>query len=119
MAVGAVFGAITTMYSLVDARVREIATLRAVGFGGTAVVAAVMAESLILALPGALVGVALAWLLFNSHDLTTGGVTFALSVTPALVITGVVWALVIGLIGGFAPSIRAARLPVAAALRAT
>jgi putative ABC transport system permease protein len=119
MAVGAIFGAITTMYSLVDARVREIATLRALGFGGGAVTVSVMIESLLLALPGALIGVGLAWLLYHSHDLTTGGVTFALAVTPTLALTGVIWALAIGLVGGVAPAIRAARLPVAAALRAT
>lgn len=119
MAVGVVFGALNTMYSAVDARAREIATLRALGFGGTAVVVSVMVESLLLAVPGALLGAAVAWLLFNNHDVAMGGVTFAMSVTPGLVVLGVIWALVIGLIGGFAPAIRAARLPVAEALRAT
>jgi putative ABC transport system permease protein len=119
MAVGVVFGALNTMYSAVDARKREIATLRAIGFGGTAVVVSVMLESLVLAIPGALLGAALAWLLFNNHDIAMGGVSFAMDVTPGLVVLGVIWALVIGLIGGFAPAIRAARLPVAEALRAT
>jgi putative ABC transport system permease protein len=119
MAVGAVFGALTTMYSAVDARAREIATLRAIGFGGTAVVISVITESLILAIPGALVGIGVAWLLFNNHVMATGGISFPLAVTPQLAGLGVIWALVIGLIGGFAPSIRAARLPVATALRAT
>ncbi|MFI4975226.1 MAG: ABC transporter permease [Caulobacterales bacterium] len=119
MAVGAVFGAITTMYSAVDGRVREIATVRALGFGGAAVVTSVMIESLLLAIPGALVGIGLAWLLFNNHDMSTGGVSFAMTITPGLVVLGVIWAVVIGFIGGFAPAIRAARLPVATALRAT
>ena len=119
MAVGAVFGAINTMYSAVDARAREIATLRAIGFGGTAVVISVMVESLLLAIPGALLGVAIAWLLFNGRAISSLGLTFPLAVTPSLLGLAVVWALAIGLIGGLAPSIRAARLPVATALRAT
>jgi putative ABC transport system permease protein len=119
MAIGAVFGALTTMYLAVDARAREIATLRAIGFGGTAVVVSVLVEALLLAIPGALLGIAIAWLLFNNHAIATGGVSFSLAVTPALVETGIIWALAIGFIGGLAPSIRAARLPVATALRAT
>ncbi len=119
MAVGVVFGALNTMYSAVDARKREIATLRALGFGATAVVASVILESLMLAIPGALLGSLVAWVLFNNHDIHMGGVSFPLSVTPGLVVLGLIWALVIGLIGGLAPSIRAARLPVAEALRAT
>ncbi len=119
MAIGAVIGALNTMYCAVDARTREIATLRAIGFGGTAVILPVMIESLVLAVPGALLGAGAAWLAFNGHAISTVGLTFPLAVTPPLVATGVVFALVIGLIGGFAPSIRAARLPVATALRAT
>jgi putative ABC transport system permease protein len=119
MAVGVVFGALNTMYSAVDARKREIATLRALGFGATAVVVSVILESLMLAIPGALLGALVAWLLFNNHDINMGGVSFQMSVTPDLVVLGLIWALVIGLIGGFTPAIRAARLPVAEALRAT
>lgn len=119
MAVGAVFGALNTMYSAVDARKREIATLRALGFGATAVVVSVILESLALAIPGALLGAAVAWLLFNNHDVHLGGVSFPMTVTGGLVVVGLVWALVIGLIGGIAPAVRAARLPVAEALRAT
>ncbi len=119
MAVGAVFGAINTMYSAVDARAREIATLRAIGFGGMAVVVSVLVESLILAVPGALLGAAIAWILFNGSAAHIASLSFPLVVTPGLVLLGVIWSLVIALIGGFAPSIRAARLPVAAALRAT
>ncbi len=119
MAVGVVFGALNTMYSAVDARKREIATLRALGFGGTAVVVSVMVESLVLAVPGALIGAGIAWLMFNNHDVAMGGLSFAMDVTPDLVVLGVIWAAVIGLIGGLTPAIRAARLPVATALRAT
>jgi putative ABC transport system permease protein len=119
MAVGAIFGAVNTMYSAVDARVREIATLRAIGFGGTAVVVSVMVESLLLAIPGALLGIAIAWLLFNGRAVSSLGLTFPLAVTPGLFEMAILWALGIGLIGGLAPSIRAANLPVATALRAT
>ena len=119
MAVGVIFGALNTMYSAVDARKREIATLRALGFGATAVVVSVILESLALAIPGALLGSAVAWLLFNNHDVHMAGISFPLAVTPSLMILGLIWALVIGLVGGLAPAIRAARLPVAEALRAT
>jgi putative ABC transport system permease protein len=119
MAVGVVFGALNTMYSAVDARKREIATLRALGFGATAVVVSVILESLALAIPGALLGSAVAWLLFNNHDVHMAGISFPLAVTPSLIVLGLIWALVIGLIGGLAPAVRAARLPVAEALRAT
>ncbi|HEX4097446.1 MAG TPA: ABC transporter permease [Caulobacteraceae bacterium] len=118
MAVGATFGAINTMYAAVDARSREIATLRAIGFGGGAVLISVMVESLLLAVPGALLGAAAAWLLFNGHAANIASLSFPLAVTPALVVLGIVFSLIIGLIGGFLPSIRAARLPVATALRA-
>jgi len=119
MALGVIFGALNTMYSAVDSRKREIATLRALGFGGTAVVVSVIVESLVLAIPGALIGAAVAWLLFNGHDIAMAGISFAMDVTPGLVILGLIWALAIGLIGGLAPAVRAARLPVADALRAT
>ena len=118
MGVGAVFGAINTMYAAVDSRAREIATLRAIGFGGGAVLVSVMVESLMLAVPGALLGAAAAWLLFNGHAANIASLSFPLAVTPGLVVLGIVWSLFIGLIGGFLPSIRAARLPVATALRA-
>lgn len=119
MAIGAIISALNTMYSAVDARVREIATLRAIGFGGASVVVSVIVESLVLAVPGALLGAGLAWLVFNGHSIHTLNLTFPLAVTWPLVATGIVFSLVIGLIGGFAPAMRAAGLPVAAALRAT
>jgi putative ABC transport system permease protein len=123
MAVGAVFGALNTMYSAVSTRTREIATLRALGFGSGAVVVSVMIESLLLALIGGAIGGLLAYLAFNNYHTSTmnfqsfSQVTFAFRVTPGLLVRGVVWAAVIGLIGGLFPAIRAARLPIAAALR--
>jgi putative ABC transport system permease protein len=119
MAIGAICGAVTTLYAAVDARRREIATLRAIGFSGTAVVASVMIEALVLALPGALIGLAIAYLAFDGHSITTGGVIFASAITASIALTGAATALAIGLVGGVFPAIRAARLPVAEALRAT
>lgn len=123
MAVGAIFGALNTLYSAVSARVREIATLRAIGFGATAMVVSVLAEALLLALIGGLIGSLLAWLFFDGFVASTGvgpngHLVFELSVTPALVVLGIVWSVVIGFIGGVFPAVRAARLPVATALRA-
>jgi len=125
MAIGAIFGALNTMYSAVSARAVEIATLRAIGFGSAGVVASVLVEALTLAIIGALVGAALAWLFFNGNTVSTisGGaglsqVAFHLHIGFSLVAVGVAWACVVGLLGGLFPAIRAARLPVAAALRA-
>jgi len=123
MALGATFAALNTMYAAVGARTREIATLRALGFGGTSVVLSVMIESLLLALAGGLVGALLSYLLFNNLSVSTLGanftqVVFQFTVTPQLVQTGLVIALVIGLIDGLFPALRAARLPVTTALRA-
>lgn len=123
MAVGAVFGAINTMYTSVSARTREIATLRALGFGRGAVVVAVMLESVVLALIGGVAGAVLAYVVFNGFQTTTmnwqsfSQVTFAFRVTPQLLIQGIIWATLIGTLGGLLPAIRAARLPLAAALR--
>jgi putative ABC transport system permease protein len=123
MAIGAMFGALNTMYSAVAARGLEIATLRAIGFGALPVLLSVMIEALLLSLLGGIIGAALAWLFFNGHSVSTLGggfaqVVFSLTVTRALIVTGIVWACVIGLLGGFFPALRAARLPVAEALRA-
>jgi len=123
MAIGAVFAALNTMYSAVSARVRDIATLRAIGFGGSAMVASVLVEAVLLALLGGALGAALAWVFFNGHTVSTltgvgGHLIFDLTVTPELIGVGIVWACAIGLIGGLFPAIRAARLPVATALRA-
>lgn len=123
MAIGAVFGALNTMYNSVSARTREIATLRALGFGSGAVVVSVMLESLVLAVLGGALGGALAFVAFNGFHTATmnwqsfSQVAFSLAVTPALLLQGVVLATVIGAVGGFLPALRAARQPIAAALR--
>jgi putative ABC transport system permease protein len=123
MALGAMFGALNTMYSAVSARTREIATLRALGFGSGPVVVSIMLESLALALAGGIVGATAAYLAFNNFHTSTmnwqtfSQIAFAFKVTPSLLAQGVGWAVIIGLIGGLFPAIRAARLPLAAALR--
>ena len=123
MAIGAVFGALNTMYSAVSARTREIATLRALGFGSGAVVVSLMIESLLLALVGGAIGGGLAYFAFNNFHTSTmnwqsfSQIAFAFKVTPELLVRGIVWSALIGLIGGLFPAIRAARLPIAAALR--
>ena len=119
MALGATCGAMNTMYSAVSARAIEIATLRAIGFGAGAVVASVLAEALLLALAGAVIGAAVAWLLFNGNQHMFGSLVFTLAVTPALIGVGAALACVLGFIGGLFPALRAARRPVAMALRAT
>jgi putative ABC transport system permease protein len=123
MAIGAVFGALNTMYAAVAGRAREIATMRALGFGGLPVVVAVMLETMLLALLGVVLGAAVAWLLFNGYSVSTLGsnfsqVMFQFRVSPELVWNGMKWALGIGLVGGLFPALRAARLPVTEALRA-
>jgi putative ABC transport system permease protein len=123
MAVGAIFGALNTMYSAVSSRSLEIATLRAIGFGALPVVVSVFVEAMLLALIGGVVGAAAAWLFFNGNSVNTLGanftqVVFQLTVTPQLAFSGIVLACIIGLVGGLFPAIRAARLPIAAALRA-
>jgi len=123
MAVGAVFGALNTMFAAVASRAREIATLRAIGFRGLPVVVAVMLETTLLALIGGVLGGAVAWLLFNGFEASTmsagavGKLSFSLAVSPQLLWEGVKWALAIGFIGGLFPAVRAASLPVTTALR--
>ncbi len=124
MAVGAVFGALNTMYAAVAGRARAIATMRAIGFRGTPVVMAVMLETMLLALLGGVLGGFIAWAVFNGYSVATLGsnfsqVVFQFKVSPELLWTGLKWALGIGLIGGLFPALRAARLPVTEALRAT
>ncbi len=119
MAIGATLGAVNSLYSIVDSRRREIATLRAIGFDSRAIVASVLFESILLALPGALLGVLLAWALFHRMSVSPFGFSFRLDVSPGLAAVGIVWALAMGLIGGILPSLRAARVPVTTALRAT
>jgi putative ABC transport system permease protein len=122
MAIGALFGALNTMYSAVSARTAEIGTLRAIGFGSAPVVASVMAEAMALSLIGGALGAGIAYALFNGYSVSTLGgnftqIAFNFAVTPALVLQGLVWALVIGFLGGLFPAVRAARLPVTEALR--
>lgn len=123
MGFGAVFGAVNTMYTAVSARSREIATLRAIGFGSGPVVISVLLEALLLALIGGVTGAILAYVMFNGYRAATinfqsfSQIAFNFSVTPALMVGGIVYALIMGLVGGFFPAWRAARLPVATALR--
>jgi len=123
MAIGAVFGALNTMFAAVATRAREIATLRAIGFRGLPVVMAIMLETMLLALIGGALGGIIAWLIFNGYTAstlaagTTGQLTFEFKVAPVVLWTGLKWALAIGFIGGLFPALRAARLPVTTALR--
>jgi putative ABC transport system permease protein len=123
MGIGAVFGALNTMYSAVSSRTREIATLRALGFGSSAIVTSVLLEALVLAIVGGLLGAGLAYAAFHGFRTATmnwqsfSQVTFAFAVTPELLSQGIFYAVVIGFIGGLFPAIRAARLPISAALR--
>ncbi len=122
MAVGAVFGALNTMYAAVAARAREIATLRAIGFRAMPVIVSVLLETMLLAVLGGAIGAGIAWAIFDKYTASTLGnnfsqVVFAFSVTPALLASGLKWALAIGFIGGFFPAVRAARVPVTVGLR--
>jgi putative ABC transport system permease protein len=122
MAIGAVFGALNTMFATVASRAREIATLRAIGFRGMPVVVAVMLETMLLAALGGALGGLLAWLVFNGYTASTftgvATMSFDFKVSPALLWEGLKWALAIGFIGGLFPALRAATLPVTDALRA-
>jgi putative ABC transport system permease protein len=122
MALGAVFAALNSMYAAVATRGKEIATLRAIGFGGVPVLLSVMIEALLLALLGGVLGAAIAYVLFNNLSVSTLGenftqVVFNFKITPELVTRGLVISVIIGMIGGLLPAIRAARLPVTAGLR--
>jgi putative ABC transport system permease protein len=123
MGLGAIIGAVLTMYSAVVARTREIATLRALGFGSFPVLLSILGESMVLALAGGVIGGALAYLGFNGFQTSTmnwqtfSQVAFGFAVTPNLLTQGIVYALIMGLLGGIFPAIRAARLPISKALR--
>ena len=123
MAIGAMFGALNTMFAAVAARAREIATLRAIGFAGLPVVVAILIETMLLALAGGVLGGVVAWLLFNGYGASTmaagavGKLSFELHVTAGVLWQGLKWALAIGFIGGLFPAVRAATMPVTAALR--
>jgi putative ABC transport system permease protein len=123
MGLGAMFAALNTMYSAVSARSREIATLRALGFGRTPVVTSVLVESMIIGLIGGVIGMVVAYFAFNGIRASTmnfasfSQITFAFTVTPTLMVMAVVYALILAFIGGLLPSLRAARLPIATGLR--
>ncbi len=122
MAVGAIFGALNTMYAAVATRAREIATLRAIGFRGLPVIVSVLLETMLLALLGGALGAVLAWAIFDNYTASTLGsnfsqVVFAFKVTPQLLWSGLTWALAIGFVGGLFPAVRAARVPVTVGLR--
>ena len=122
MALGAIFAALNTMYAAVATRTREIATLRAIGFGAFPVLVSVMVEAIVLAFIGGIVGAFIAWALFDNLSVSTLGqsftqVVFAFRVSLGLVLTGLVIAVVIGFIGGLLPAVRAARMQVTTALR--
>jgi putative ABC transport system permease protein len=123
MGIGAIFGALLTMYTAVASRTREIATLRALGFNTTSVLVSVLTESMALAVLGGLIGGMVAYLGFNGYQTSTmnfqtfSQVAFAFAVTPALLFQGLSYALAMGLVGGLLPAIRAARLPISSALR--
>jgi putative ABC transport system permease protein len=123
MGVGAVFGAVITMYTAVASRTREIATLRALGFGGIPVVVSVLAEAALLSLIGGLIGGAIAWAAFDGYETATmnfqsfSQIAFAFAVTPKLLAQGLFYSILMGLLGGMLPAIRAARLPIVTALR--
>jgi putative ABC transport system permease protein len=123
MGLGAVFAALNTMYSAVSARTREIATLRALGFGSAPVVASVLVEALLIGLIGGVIGMVIAYFGFDGLRASTinfasfSQITFAFTVTPELLMQGLTYALVLGLLGGLLPSIRAAKLPITTGLR--
>lgn len=119
MAIGALFGCLNTMYSAVSNRGREIATLRALGYGAFPVAVSVIFEAMLLSVAGALIGAGIAWALYDGQQDVFGNSVFYLSVSPAQIQLGVTWAIVVALLGGLFPAIRAARRPVVEALRAT
>jgi putative ABC transport system permease protein len=119
MALAATIGAANSLYAIVDGRRRELAILRAVGFNSSPIIASVVSESILLALPGALIGALVAWLLFNGMLASPLGASFHMAVTPSLALLGLGWALCIGVIAGLLPALRASRVPVTVAMRAT
>jgi putative ABC transport system permease protein len=123
MGLGAIFAALNTMYSAVSSRMREIATLRALGFGAAPVITSVLAEALLIGLVGGVLGMLVSYFAFNGLRASTlnfatfSQLTFAFTVTPQLLVQGLVWGLVLGFIGGLLPSLRAAKLPITTGLR--
>jgi putative ABC transport system permease protein len=116
MSLGALLGTVKIMYGVVRARTREIGTLRAIGFGATPVVVSVLAEAGLLGAIGALLGAAIAWLIFDGRDMWVWG-AFKLHVSPNLWMLGLTWALATALLGGLFPALRAGRFPASVAVR--
>ena len=123
MAIGAIFAALNTMYSAVAARTFEIATLRAIGFGGLPVAVSVMVEAMVLAVAGGVLGALVVYVMFHNFSVTTmnqaafSQLSFSFDVSPEVMSYGLVWAVALGFLGGLLPAVRAARLPVTVALR--
>ena len=123
MGLGAVFAALNTMYSAVSTRTREIATLRALGFGSAPVVISVLTEALLIGLVGGVIGALISYFAFNGVRASTmnfttfSQITFAFTVTPMVLVLGLIYALILGFVGGLLPSLRAARLPITTGLR--
>jgi putative ABC transport system permease protein len=123
MGLGAVFAALNTMYSAVSSRTREIATLRALGFGSSPVVVSVLAEALLIGIVGGLIGMLISYFAFNGMRASTmnfstfSQITFAFTVTPQILVSGLIYALALAFVGGLLPSLRAARLPITSGLR--
>jgi putative ABC transport system permease protein len=122
MGIGAIFGAVNTMYNSVSSRAAEIATLRSLGFGRSPVLLSVLVEGMLLGLVGGIVGGILAYLLFNGIETSTMGsnfaqIAFSFRVTPDLLVRGAIYALLMGMLGGLLPAIRAVRMPIASSLR--
>ena len=118
LGLGALLAAVNILYSAVMSRQREIATMRALGFGAAPVALAVAVEGLLLALTGAGAGTAIAYALFNGTQDISQNIAFHHTFSPGMIALGLAWALAIGLLGGALPAIHAARLPVADGLRA-
>jgi putative ABC transport system permease protein len=116
MAIGATLGAANSMYAIIDSRRRDLATLRALGFESGPILFSTLTETTVLGIPGALIGAAAAVALFNNLAASPFGFTLRLAVTPGLCLIGVAFAMVIGMIAGLLPGLRAARLPVSVAL---
>jgi putative ABC transport system permease protein len=119
MGLGATLGAVNIFYSIVDARRREMATLRAIGFGTGSIGIATLLESLMVAIPSAILGLLAAWIFFNGNQVSSAGQSFQLVISTRLALLGVIWALVMGFVGGLLPALRTARASVTAGLAAS
>lgn len=124
MGIGAIFGALNTMFTAVSTRTREIATLRALGFPATVIVISVLLEATLLASLGGVIGAGTVWLIFDKYTVSTLGanfnqIVFAFKVSPQLIVDGLAWAIFMGLVGGLFPAVAAARIPITSALRNT